>query len=441
MTDYELEQRLRAWYRDEIGYSEAAPDALRDVVMEVGSTRARFDTRSLALLAAAAMLAAAAIAGTIAVGSGLIRLPWLDREVVPPVTAVGWTATGSLVEARYMHTATVLADGTVLVAGGAQNSQSGFPPMTSAELYDPSSGTWRAAGAMGVPRYMHSATLLADGMVLVAGGMDENGSPLASAELYDPSTGVWSETGPMIEARAGHTATLLTDGTVLVAGGSGNTAETFDRTTGTWTATEVMVTTRNLQTATLLSDGTVLLAGGDVASRPSDDPTPPSAELYDPDNRSWTATGEMVVTRVGHEAVLLPNGQVLVAGGDVYRNTDDTRGVPLASAELYDPASRQWSATASMHAARDVFSASPLPDGLVLAVGGFELKGGAGLSSAEVYDPVARTWTLTPPLTEKRAWHEAVLLSDGRVLVVGGLKGPIVDAELASTELYGEPRD
>jgi hypothetical protein len=162
----------------------------------------------------------------------------------------------------------MLADGEVLIAGGGTSS---------AELYDPSSGTFSLTASMSVSRTDATATLLRDGDVLVAGGLDGN-RQLGTAELYDPRSGAWSLTGSMAVARSGQTATLLADGDVLVAGGGCNgsaygcnsgsflgnlrSAELYDPSTGTWSGTGPMHEGRQNQTATLLSDGDVLVAGG-----------------------------------------------------------------------------------------------------------------------------------------------------------------------------------
>ncbi len=306
-----------------------------------------------------------------------------------PATASAWTATGSMIEPRDGHSATLLGSGRVLVAGGGGFSAT----LATAELYDPGSGSWTATGSMSTGRILHTATLLPDGKVLVAGGADgfseTSVNALASSELYDPSTGSWTATGNMTQARARHTATLLPDGKVLVVGGSGSgsgtdsiaSAELYDPSSGSWTATGSMNVARTYHTATLLPDGKVLVAGGSGSTGPQ----LASAELYDPSRGSWTATGNLNGERSGHAATLLPDGRALVVGGT------SSRGV-LASAELYDPSSGTWTVTANLIEARGYHSATLLPGGKVLVAGG----GGTGqLASAELYDPGSGTWTAT----------------------------------------------
>lgn len=170
-------------------------------------------------------------------------------------------------------------------------------------------------GSMNTARMGHSATVLANGKVLVAGGW--NGSDLspivfASAELYDPVRGKWSFTGSMTVARTGQSAVLLQNGEVLVAGGDGNTpstAELYNPATGTWTATGSMTTARSADLI-LLPSGEVLAAGGN-------NNVPSTAELYNPVSGTWAATGSMTAGGFGGSAVLLPNGQVLAVGANV----------------------------------------------------------------------------------------------------------------------------
>jgi N-acetylneuraminic acid mutarotase len=184
-------------------------------------------------------------------------------------TAGSWTLTGSLGTARESHTGTLLTSGKVLVVGGYNDS--GF--VSSAELYDPAAGTWTVTGSLRTGRYFHTATLLPSGKVLVVGGFGGvgfSGSYLRSAELYDPALGSWTATGSLGTERAFHTATLLASGKVLVAGGqrdfrSLRSAELYDPESGTWTRTSGNLSVgRYDHTATLLPSGEVLVAGGFV---------------------------------------------------------------------------------------------------------------------------------------------------------------------------------
>jgi hypothetical protein len=234
-----------------------------------------------------------------------------------------WRATGSLDAARESHTATLLQNGMVLVAAGVTTNAT----LASAELYDPASGTWTATGSLNTGRTDHTATLLQNGMVLVAAGFGD-ASFLASAELYDPTSGTWTTTGSLRTPRFKHTATLLQNGRVLVAAGfddhgASTSAELYDPASGTWTATRRLRTARFLHTATLLGNGMVLVAGG---RSNIEDPTA-SAELYDPASQTWTATGSLTNARYSHTATLLENGRILVAAGTGANG-------PLASAEL-----------------------------------------------------------------------------------------------------------
>jgi len=321
--------------------------------------------------------------GTVLVAGGALNTdPYVlaSAELYDPSTG-SWTTTGAMIEARYGYTATLLPDGEVLVAGGSTTIVGSSPfPLATAELYDPRTRTWTAIGSMATARTGHTATLLADGKVLVAGGVPAFGgdiptSPLASAELYDPGTKTWTAAAGMNEARDGHTATLLLDGKVLVVGGGNSPASTelYDSRTGTWTAVGNLTEARSGYTATRLRDGRVLVAGGYGAGWLS------SAELYDPATGSWTATGGMIQGRASQTATLLPDGTVLVAGGaiEVTFNSD-----AMALAESYDPRNETWTATGSMSLARHSHTATLLLDGKVLVVGG-----GSAPASAELYDP------------------------------------------------------
>ncbi len=334
---------------------------------------------------------------------------------------------------RAGHSATVLANGKVLVtAGGLNNSYA----LTS-ELYHPATKAWTPTGAMNSPsRSSFTATLLANGKVLVVGGASGTYpyAVLSSAELYDPASGAWTNTGAMKTPRYGHTATLLSNGKVLVSGGDTDgssivttaTAELYDPATGLWTFAGAMSTPRYLSVATALPDGKVLVIGGDNETNGYLS----SAELYDPSADSWSGAGTMTTLRQSPMATALLDGKVLVTGG--------YNGSYLASSELYNPADRTWTATAGgMSVARLEATVTLLPGGKVLVAGGYSGTGPTS-SSAELYDPATGEWTPTGPLKTGRSSQAAVFLLSGQVLATGGTNfdGNMTVTTLASTELY-----
>ena len=277
-------------------------------------------------------------------------------QSTPPAANAGWAFTGNLNTSRYGHTATLLASGKVLVAGGGGCDQSSpniricsAITLSSAELYDPNTGTWSYTGNLNVGRTRHTATLLSNGKVLVVGGEAGADQVTNTSELYDPATETWSSTGQTHCAGTGHTATLLANGKVLVAGsfggiGSCNIAELYDPATGNWRTTGSLNTGRALHTATLLPSGKVLVAGGlELVDSLN------SAELYDPGTETWSITGNFNTGRSYHSAILLPSGKVLVAGGEGHIGDASN---PIRSAELYDSASGTWRVTGNLITAR-----------------------------------------------------------------------------------------
>jgi WD40 repeat protein len=349
--------------------------------------------------------------GKVLVAGGFNGSPLASAELYDSASGT-WTATGNLSAVRQFHTATLLSNGKVLVAGGGTYGGIFVNPTATAELYDPATGTWSDTGSLITARFFHTATLLPNGKVLVVGGNDP--AMTVTAELYDPVSGTWTATGSMTTGRAAHTATLLPNGQVLVAGGGTGvvslaSAELYDPANGTWTATgSLSLGGRFNHTATLLPDGRVIAVGGSTVGAGGGGGSIPSVELYDPATATWTATGSLAISRTGHTASLLPSGKLLVAGGD---NGYNGSGVgPLASAELYDPASGAWAETGSLVTAREYSTAALLPNGNVLVAGG---TGSSILASAELYVGPATPPTLLNISTRMR------VLTDDKVLIGG----------------------
>lgn len=335
-----------------------------------------------------------------------------------------FTYTGSLNAARNGHTATLLNDGLVLVAGGA--SSTGY--VTSAELYGSGAFTTTVGGFLSTGGY-YPATLLNSGEVLFAGGDGPAGLSVSSAELYDPSTETFAATGSLHTGREGETATLLNNGEVLIVGGYNfgtrsylTSAELYNPSTGTFSVTGSLHTARQFHTATLLQNGMVLIAGGHNSTG-----NITSAELYNPSTGTFTVTGSLNTGRQLATATLLQNGMVLVAAG---RNTS---GADVTSAELYNPSSGTFTTTGSLHTAREGHTATLLENGLVLIAGG--QNSGTILASAELYNTETGAFAVTASLNTARTGHTATLLEDGTVLIAGGF-GTASPHYLASAELY-----
>lgn len=330
-------------------------------------------------------------------------------------------AIGAMATPTQDHTATLLRDGTVLLAGGRDASRWRARSVATTERFEPRTRAFTPAAEMTVARRGHTATLLLDGRVLIAGGVDASpprGHATTTAEVFDPLTGAFLPTGSMATARSGHTATLLDDGRVLIAGGQdaegAPIAEIWDPVTGTFRVEPAVRTARGGHAATLLSDGRVLISGEHAPGGVSW-----PAELYDPVSRMSAPLGDvrsaMVLPTFGREATLLGDGRVLFTGGTV----DDSDGTPLGGAEVYDPATGMFQAVGAMVSARNRHSATVLRDGRVLIAGGFGPEHRT-VATAELFDPTTGMFVPTGRMTAARMDHTATRLRDGRVLIVGG---------------------
>ena len=373
--------------------------------------------------------------------------PGLSATAPVTIVNVGFAAISGMAVPRSGHTATLLADGSVLVAGGTTD------PTHSAELFDPSSSSFvPTAGNMVFARSGQCAALLPNGRVLIAGGGDSKGTMFKTSEVFDPATGSFTATGDLNQVREAATATLLANGKVLIAGGQDSvgallsTAELYDASNGTFTLTGNMHSPRAQHTATLLPNGKVLLLG---SIRPTG-----STEIFDPASGHFTTTGMLVQARAHHTATLLPNGKVLVLGGTQIAPPGGGGSPPapvsLDTAEIYDPGTGLFQTAGKLVIARDSHSANLLPNGMVLVAGGYthDFDGDAQpewytMFAAELFDPATSKSTPSASLETDRAEHVATMLNKGQVLVTGGITGfsccsftPYSGVSLGSAEVY-----
>ena len=330
-------------------------------------------------------------------------------ELYDPSTGQ-FSLTGSPIYPRTGHTATLMRDGRVLIDGGTATSN-------PSEIYNPATGEFTATGHPlesegSIPgnRRGGNAALLPDGRVVVAFGIDSVvDERIDDVETYDPATGSYTEAtvnitcqtkGSGYTGRDGVASATLNNGEVLFTGGnnwsdgsgaSANCAELFDPSTNVLANANPMTTDRDLHTATVLSDGRVLVAGGLTFCSPDCAPTDyhGSAELYDPSTGVFTATGAMTDSRYDHTGTLLPDGEILVAGGgnsNPNGNPFSLPGAALPWVDLYDAATAAFTRTGSLHSGRYSHTATFLPNGLTLVTGGNDSSGNA-YATAELYTP------------------------------------------------------
>jgi hypothetical protein len=286
--------------------------------------------------------------------------------------------------------------------------------LSSAEIYDTASKTFTSVAHMSTARTGHSASLLPNGQVLITGGY--NGDYLSSTEIFDPQLQTFSAGPKMNAQRSEHTATVLNNGKILFAGGVGvgwsflQSAELYDTQSKTFTPTGSMTTARESHAATLLKNGDVLITGGH-RDRRANIKIYSSAELYDPVSEKFKLIGEMSIIRHKHDAVALADGRILINGGSDER---DSRGA-YKSAELYDPISFSFKPAGNMNMTRYKHNGTSilLPNGNVLIAGGANL--------AEIYQPASGKFSVVlGSMGTARSFSRATLLQNGQVLITGG---------------------
>lgn len=342
---------------------------------------------------------------------------------VVPEDAVDWQGTGFLATGRRDHSATLLLTGEVLVAGGIGGDLTvGDAPIDRVEIYNPSTGLWRATASLAEPRASHTATLLPSGEVLVSGGQ-----LAATTEIFNPRTEEW-RTVPSPAIRRDTTMTLLQDGRVLVTGGRNgdvvlNSAQVFDHETETWSSVGNLNTGRWRHTASLLPSGKVLVVGGRSGG------TLDSTEIFDPATDQWTLGPTLNESRAEHSTTVLYDGRVVTVGGASGSNIRETVEI-LDPEEM--PAPANWTLDTPMDTPRSAHSATLVATGQVIVSGG---RGEFGaLLASEIYTPGSPTgtWTYTGALDTERYDHSATLLPSGKIMVTGGL----FDTDFADAEVY-----
>lgn len=353
-------------------------------------------------------------ATVILVGIFIISLTISEIPKLPPTydNKFQVVQAGEMSIRRTVHQATILNSGKVLITGGAGAAGA------TAEIYDPSTSSFKPVANMKTSRFSHVAVTLNDGRILVAGGLSGNRT-ISSAEVYNPETEKWSSVKDLNKARSSPFATLLPDGRVLITGGWDNltplaSAEIYDPATSSFTEIESMSTPRSGHATVALADGRVLVTGG-LSTRGG---TPlRSAEIFDPATGEFHEIGDMILPRLKHASTLLPDGKVIIIGGIDGSGTENFSG-RYKSTEIYDPVTGEFSLGPNMQKGR-----FKIRDAIAVLPSGDVVIGG-GDAQLEVFDydnkkfvPVNGELFGPAPLYP---FNTATLLHSGEVLVIGG---------------------
>ncbi len=366
---------------------------------------------------------------------GTIRV--VDDEIVvsidtralslPILVDPDWKSTGDMSHGRFHFQATELPDGRVLTTGGCSSSVcSGTLALaacpnvvTAMEALDLDSRTWSTLGDSASKRFFHSAALLGDGRVLLAGGCTNSDCSAVTnmVELFAPGNGMLTSPVSLSTGRAAMSSAVLGDGRVLLAGGCTSASCTGESEIFTPTSTSLdpagtMTSARGRAATVILADGRVMAIGGCTTIGCTS--VLSSAEIYDPVANTWTATGPMATARAGHFAARLSDGRVLVGGGCA----DQVCSEVLRSAEIFDPVTGTFSPAGQLAQARVGAVARSLPDGVVLVSQG--CAGPVCDLTNELYTP-GTGFALTDPALTSRGFHELLVIGSRRLaLAIGG---------------------
>ncbi|MEK2687856.1 Kelch repeat-containing protein [Bdellovibrio sp. GT3] len=333
-----------------------------------------------------------------------------------------WRRQGNLIKDRALHATALLKNGKVLVAGGLSQTSSTNTALDSTEIFDPATGLWSAGPALPTPRLFSQATVLNDGRVLVAGGLDGTFARTATTAIYNPASNSWSA-GPSIAVpRAGHSSHLLPNGKVIIIGGAAHPTtsaptektEIFDPATDQWTYGPDMPTAVSEFPSVTLSDNTILILGGLTTAAVTSITT---VQAYDPSTNSFSTKAPMALGRYQAAAAVLPSGNVLLTGG--WAST----GSMTATTEIYNVSANTWSAGPSLSGNRRAHGAIGLPSGKILVTSGVSnlTVPSIAAKASEIYDPATNSWSVDPIAIE--AGHSLgtlLKLPDGRILIAGG---------------------
>lgn len=342
------------------------------------------------------------------------------------------------------HTASLLPDDSILVVGGKGIDE---PIHKQAQRYVASSNSWQPDASLATARMQHAAFSLGDGKVVISGGYDPNvtGTPFdpvfKSTEVYDPAAKAFAPGPEMNFPRRMHVVTQLKDSRFLITGGiqlRGNdfgatmNTEIYDPTSDTFIAGKTMTDGRWLHTATLLPDGRVLIVGGRNNNCTGQCPifSLRTAEIFDPATGNFTATGSMTYSRYNHTATLLPDGRVLILGGETTEDVG-TGNDQVPAAELYNPVTGTFTTWTNLALPRSSHAVTLLNNGKLWLTGGFR-SSGLATNRTELFDPATGVSVEGPTLAEFHVRHGAIRLSNGHVVIVAGSNG---NQPMAHTEI------